>query len=84
MTDTEIIRKITPTNENTYEVLISNGTTDYQILCTVKSDGELRWVEANPPVLGSGQFGDPRPIVRAVVELHDQRHAQTEPQAHED
>lgn len=69
--DAARLRQITATGEDVYEVSF-DGAPETMTFTVVEIRG-IRGANPHPDLFMSGRFGDPRPIVRAVLAVHDAR-----------
>jgi hypothetical protein len=66
------MRQITAVGEDQYEVVF-DAAEPSTVLCTVDPSGSVPSVSAKLDQFMSGDFGDPRPIMAAVIAVHRAR-----------
>jgi hypothetical protein len=67
------ISQITAVGEAEYEVVFEGAVDPPSILCTVDLSGTVPGVTPKPDLFMTGDYGDPRPIMAAVIAVHRAR-----------
>jgi hypothetical protein len=67
------IKQLTAVGDNEYEAVFDGTVEPSRILCTVDMSGVSPGVSVRPDPFISGNYGDPRPIMAAVLALHRAR-----------
>jgi hypothetical protein len=67
------VKQITAVGDNEYEVVFDGQVDPSTILCTVDLSGSVPGVDPNPDRFMTGDYGDPRPIMAAVLAIHRAR-----------
>jgi hypothetical protein len=70
------ISQITAVGEAEYEVVFEGAVDPSTILCTVDLSGSVPGVNPKPDMFMTGNYGDPRPIMAAVLAVHRARQAE--------
>ncbi|SCG67302.1 hypothetical protein GA0070623_3261 [Micromonospora rifamycinica] len=68
------MRQLTAVADDTYEVVFDGTVEPSTVLCTVDMSSGVPGVSVQPDPFMSGDYGDPRPIMAAVVAMHRARH----------
>jgi hypothetical protein len=61
---------LTAVGEGAYEVVFDGSVEPSTVLCTVDTSGVAPGVSVKPDPFMSGGYGDPRPIMAAVLAMH--------------
>ncbi|MEV6596495.1 hypothetical protein AB0M36_06445 [Actinoplanes sp. NPDC051346] len=64
---------MTAVGDDTYEVVFDGTVEPSTVLCTVNMSGVVPGVSVKPDPFMSGDYGDPRPIMAAVIAMHQAR-----------
>lgn len=67
------MKQLTAVGEDVYEVVFDGTVEPSTILCTVDMSGVVPGVSVKPDPFMSGDYGDPRPIMAAVLAMHRAR-----------
>lgn len=67
------ISQITAVAEAEYEVDFEGQVDPSTIRCTVDLSGSVPGIDPKPDVFMTGDYGDPRPIMAAVLAVHRAR-----------
>ncbi|MEU4241971.1 hypothetical protein [Actinoplanes sp. NPDC026619] len=67
------ISQITAVGDDAYEVAFEGAVDPSTIRCTVDLSGSVPSVQPKPDLFMTGDYGDPRPIMAAVLALHRAR-----------
>jgi len=67
------MKQLTAVGDNEYEVVFDGTVEPSTVFCTVDMSGVVPGVSVKPDPFMSGNYGDPRPIMAAVIALHRAR-----------
>lgn len=67
------MRQLTAVGDDEYEVAFDGAVEPSVVLCTVDMSGVVPGVSVKPDPFMSGNYGDPRPIMAAVIAMHRAR-----------
>jgi len=67
------MKQLTAVGDDVYEVVFDGTVEPSMVLCTVDMSGVVPGVSVKPDPFMSGDYGDPRPIMAAVIAMHRAR-----------
>ncbi len=67
------MNRVTAVGDDVYEVEFDGTVQPSTVLCTVDMSGAAPGVSVQPDPFMSGDYGDPRPIMAAVIAMHRAR-----------
>ena len=67
------MKQLTAVGDDEYEVVFDGAVEPSMVLCTVDMSGVVPGVSVKPDPFMSGNYGDPRPIMAAVIAMHRAR-----------
>ena len=67
------MKQLTAVGDDEYEVVFDGAVEPSIVLCTVDMSGVVPGVSVKPDPFMSGNYGDPRPIMAAVIAMHRAR-----------
>ena len=67
------MKQLTAVGDDVYEVVFDGTVEPSTILCTVDTSGVAPGVSVQPDPFMSGDYGDPRPVMAAVLAMHRAR-----------